>query len=87
MDEFYDLDTIIIDKINLIQISNELNIPKETIRRKVNELQEENILERKGKSIIFNRKGIDTQKPSETIDLLSTFIEKIKYVAWSRVVW
>ena len=39
MDEFYDFETIVIDKINLIQISNELNIPKETIRRKVNELQ------------------------------------------------
>ena len=76
MDEFYDSDTITIDKINLIQISNELNIPKETIRRKVNELQKENILKRQGKSIIFNRKGIDTQKPNETIELLSSFIEK-----------
>ena len=76
MDEFYDLDTITIDRINLIQIANELNIPKETIRRKVNELQEENILKRKGKSIIFNKKGIDAQKPNETIDLLATFIEK-----------
>ena len=39
MDEFYELETVKIDKINLIQISNALNIPKETIRRKVNELQ------------------------------------------------
>ena len=76
MDEFYDYDTIVIDKINLIQISNELNIPKETIRRKVNELQSENILKRDGKSIIFNKKGIDTQKPNDTIELLSAFIEK-----------
>ena len=76
MDEFYELETITIDKINLIQISNELNIPKETIRRKVNELQSENILKRSGKSIIFNKKGIDTQKPDDTIDLLSAFIEK-----------
>ncbi len=76
MDDFYDLESIIIDKINLIQISNELNIPKETIRRKVNELQKENILERRGKSIIFNRKGIQSQKPIETIELLSAFIEK-----------
>ena len=76
MDDFYDLESIIIDKINLIQISNELNIPKETIRRKVNELQKENILERRGKSIIFNRKGIESQKPNETIELLATFIEK-----------
>lgn len=76
MDEFYDSKFVSIEKINLIQISNELNIPKETIRRKVNELQVEGILKRQGKSILFNRKGIETQKPEKSIDLLSTFIEK-----------
>ena len=76
MDEFYDQNEITIDKINLIQISNELNIPKETIRRKVNELQDANILTRNGKSITFNKSGIDFQKPQETIELLSNFIEK-----------
>ena len=76
MDEFYDLDILTIDKINLIQISNDLSIPKETIRRKINELQSSNILSREGKSIIFNRKGIETQKPNDMIELLSTFIDK-----------
>ena len=76
MDEFYESDKVTIDKINLIQISNDLNIPKETIRRKVNELQNSNILRRDGKTIIFNRKGIETQKPTEMIELLSIFIEK-----------
>ena len=76
MDEFYDQSNITIDKINLIQISNELNIPKETIRRKVNELQDANVLFREGKSITFNKAGIDFQKPKETIELLSAFIEK-----------
>ena len=76
MDEFYDTEGVTIDKINLIQISNDLHIPKETIRRKVNELQESNILKREGKSIIFNRKGIETQKPNDMIELLSIFIEK-----------
>ena len=76
MDEFYDTEGVTIDKINLIQISNDLHIPKETIRRKVNELQESNILKREGKSIIFNRKGIETQKPNDMIELLSILIEK-----------
>ena len=76
MDEFYDTEGVSIDKINLIQISNDLHIPKETIRRKVNELQNSNILKRLGKSIIFNRKGIETQKPNDMIELLSVFIEK-----------
>ena len=76
MDEYYELDSVKIDKINLIQISNDLNIPKETIRRKVNELQNSNMLKRFGKSIIFNRVGIETQKPNEMIELLALFIEK-----------
>ena len=76
MDEFYDSSEVKIDKINLIQISNELNIPKETIRRKVNELQDQNILKREGKTIVYTKKGITTQKPNDTIDLLATFIEK-----------
>ena len=76
MDEFYDADTVTIDKINLIQISNDLNIPKETIRRKVNELQNADILKRQGKTIVFNRKGIDTQKPDDMIEILSSFIDK-----------
>ena len=75
-DEFYDSENIVIDKINLINISNELNIPKETIRRKVNELQESTILARQRKSIIFNKRGMNYQKPDSTIDLLSTFISK-----------
>ena len=53
MDEFYDSERVVIDKINLIQISNDLKIPKETIRRKVNELQDTYILKREGKSFPF----------------------------------
>ena len=76
LDEFYDLEKVVIDKINLINISNELNIPKETIRRKVNELQESGILISEGKSIMFNKRGINYQKPEKTLELLSHFIEK-----------
>ena len=76
MDEFYEADYITIEKINLIQISNELSIPKETIRRKVNELQIQGILKRNGKSIVFTRKGIEIQKPDRGIDILSNFVEK-----------
>ena len=76
MDDFYELENITIEKINLIRISAELKIPKETIRRKVNELQKAKILVREGKNIIFNKKGIEFQKPTDTVEHLSTFIEK-----------
>ena len=76
MDEFYDLDQIVIEKINLITISSELNIPKETIRRKINELQEAGVLKRKGKQIILDKTCLLLQKPTKTLEILTKFIQK-----------
>ena len=76
IDDFYKKENVIIDKINLIKISSELNIPKETIRRKVNEFQQEGILSREGKKIILTRKAASFQKPLETLEALSSFIVK-----------
>ena len=53
-ESFYNQEKLSIDKINLIEISKNLNIPKETIRRKVNFLQDQNIIFRDGKSIFLN---------------------------------
>ena len=75
-EEFYNRENVVIDKINLIKISIELNIPKETVRRKVNELQKEEILSRKGKKIILTRKAAFFQKPVKSIETLSSFLEK-----------
>ena len=75
-DEFYRKDKVIIDKINLIQISTELNIPKETIRRKVNELQKDGILSREGKSIILTKSAYHYQKPDAALKALAVFLEK-----------
>ena len=44
-----------IEKINLIEISEDLTIAKETVRRKINELSLEQIITRKGKKIILRQ--------------------------------
>ena len=74
--ECYNRENVVIDKINLIKIASELNIPKETIRRKVNELQREEILSREGKKIILSRKASIFQKPQTSLEALSIFLEK-----------
>lgn len=80
-EEFYAFDFLTIDKLNLIKISNELNIPKETIRRKVNELQKDEILKRDGKSIILQKKYGGYQKPEKSLDALASLIsKKSKYI-------
>ena len=76
IDDFYKKENVIIDKINLIKISSELNIPKETIRRKVNELQRDEILSREGKKIILTKKAGFFQKPEASLEALSSFLEK-----------
>ena len=44
MEAFYSQDKVGIEKLNLIEISKDLNIPKETVRRKVNYLQKMTLL-------------------------------------------
>ena len=86
IDAFYSQEKIAIDKINLIQISKSLNIPKETVRRKVNYLQNKDIIFRLGKSIYLNSEALDIIKPNKSLPLLSIFFEKISDIL-SKEVW
>ena len=79
-EEFYEKNELVIDKINLIEISKELNIPKETIRRKVNFLQNKNILFRKGKAIFFNNHINRVQRPANSKKMMSNFLEKTSLI-------
>ena len=67
MDAFYSQEKVGIEKLNLIEISKDLNIPKETVRRKINYLQKHDIIIRTGKTIFLNSKGLEIQKPLATI--------------------
>ena len=79
-DAFYSQEKIAIEKINLIEISKSLNIPKETIRRKINFLQEKEIIFRKGKSIYLNSKALVIIKPNATLPMLAIFFEKMSVI-------
>ena len=79
-DAFYSQEKIAIDKINLIQISKSLNIPKETVRRKINYLQEKDIIFRSGKSIYLNSKALEITKPINTLPMLAIFFEKMSLI-------
>ena len=75
-EEFYSKKELNIEKINLSEISKYLNIPKETIRRKVNFLQDRNIIFRKGKSIFFSNAINQLQRPANSKSVMSIFLEK-----------
>ena len=78
-DEFYAKETYEIPKINVIDLSRELLISKETTRRKILELERDGVIKKEKKKIMINRKGQEFQKPINSIQsmarLLSRFTE------------
>ena len=61
-EKFYSNENIEIEKVSVIEIVNDLNISKETARRKLNELNNEKIIIRKSKKITINKKAFNTSK-------------------------
>ena len=51
-DQFYEKDTIEIEKFNIIEISANLNIPKETARRKILELENKGVIKKFNTNVI-----------------------------------
>ena len=80
-DKFYYSEKIEIEKISIIEIVNELSMSKETVRRKINELSNSGVLERKKKRISIINPFKD-QKPTNNIKqmakLLSFVSSKLK---------
>ena len=80
--DFYAKPYFEIEKINLIEISESLNIAKETVRRKINEMSEDSVISRKGKKIIITMKAFQSQRPRHSIRQLSIFLSNAsKYLA------
>ena len=77
--EFYINPRFILDKINIIKISQKLRLSKETARRKILELEEDGILIKHKKSISVTLKAGLLQKPENTI---SSFSKILQYVSW-----
>ena len=75
IDEYYSQGEIDLPDVSLSMISIDLKIPKETIRRKLIELEKENIIKREGHKIILAKLGLSLQKPKSTIKTLSIFFE------------
>ena len=54
-EEFFNQSEVEIESINVMEISSSLNIPKETTRRKINELEQIGTIKRINKKIIVDR--------------------------------
>ena len=79
-DNFYKFSNLEIDKINLIKISHDLNIPKESVRRKVNELEKKGIIKKKGKKIAIDRSAYVSTQPINTLKNLSSLLSNFSKI-------
>ena len=77
IDAYYSQNDINLQHISLSEMSKKLKIPKETIRRKLVELEKKNIIKKEGKKIVLSKLALSLQKPDTSIKTLSIFFEKL----------
>jgi len=73
-DTFYKDKSIEIPKINISDISKDLKIPKESVRRKVQELEKTGVIKKTGKKIFLDRSAFSTAKSEQTLKEFSHLV-------------
>ena len=73
-DEYYSKSYLEIEKFSVIELCKKLDLPKETVRRKVLELENEGVITRNKKKIIIDRKAFNFVKPERQIKFSSKYI-------------
>ena len=76
-DEFYSQETVQIEKFSIAEISTELNIPKESSRRKVKELENEGVIKKIQNRIVIDRSKFYYSKPINSIKRISRFLSTL----------
>ena len=76
-EEYFDQNEVEIKKLNLMELSKALNIPKETTRRKIIELEKSGTIKRINKKFIIDRNTWPSIKPEETLIRMSRFLSTL----------
>ena len=79
-DQFYSKPNLQVEKFSITELCEKLQLPKETVRRKVLELEKLGVLNRVKKQIIIDRSVFSQVKPERQINLTSRYIEKISKI-------
>tara|TARA_B110000027_G_scaffold71117_1_gene75914 strand:+ start:157 stop:1128 length:972 start_codon:yes stop_codon:yes gene_type:complete len=85
-EQYFDQTKIEIEKINIMEISKSLNIPKETARRKINELEKLGSIKKIEKKFIIDRETWPNIKPEETIKRMTRFLSILSKIAYDEEV-
>ena len=73
-EEYYSKSYVQIEKFSITELCEKLDLPKETVRRKVLELEKEGVIKRNKKKIIIDNKAFAFVKPQNQIKLSSKYI-------------
>ena len=82
--DFFSQNEVEVETLNVMEISNALNIPKETTRRKINELEELGAIKKSNKKIIIDRDTWPSIKPEETMKNLSYFLSTLSKMLFEK---
>ena len=82
--EFYKKDFIQVESLNIMEISQALNIPKETARRKIIELEKIGTIKKVGKKIIIDKKAFPFMKPEKSTIRVSRFFSSISAIMFNE---
>ncbi len=79
-DQFYSKNFLRIDKFSITELCEKLQLPKETVRRKVLELEKLGVLKRQKKQIIIDRGTFTYIKPENQMKYTAGYILKISEI-------
>ena len=79
-DQFYSKNFLQIDKFSITELCEKLQLPKETVRRKVLELEKLGALKRQKKQIIIDRRSFTFIKPENQMKYTANYIVKISEI-------
>ena len=73
-DEYYSKSYLEIEKFSITELCQKLDLPKETVRRKVLELEKKGVITRNKKKIIVDKKAFNIINPENQIKFSSKYI-------------
>ena len=83
-EEFFSSETLEIEKFTISEISTKLNIPKESARRKIMELESQGVIRRINKKIIIDRSCFNYTKPIDSIKRISSFLAVLATICYDE---
>ena len=83
-EEYFNQNQIEVEKLNIMEISKSLSIPKETTRRKIIELEQLGTIKKFKKKIIIDRNTWPNIKPVESIQRISRFLSTLSKILYKE---